>query len=406
MSLRVLIADKSTSIDRVFRLGLQDLGAGVKSVQNGLDVLPMAESYQPHIIFADILLQKKNGYEISKELNQNQKTKHIPVVLMWSPFMELDQKEYQNCGAKAELEKPFEIEVMLQTLNSLVKESQGQSVSESSEFPDVQDQNISEFLDFPEKIKTNFIQKEESHGMEEDKEDMKNNSDFLFIPDQKDQQKEEEKEEEEQQPVDKESILAQSFEKFKPHEPMDMDESHSFFNLEVEQDSDPNEVMETDSDQFQPMDLKADKELELEDFIFQMDSDKTPSPDIYSKTKSASDSLPPSVVNSSPPSLDLHEKDNQETKKPKNMEKPQISISPPYSESQDEDLQVEDFGEKVPSASQKSTHWEQSPLPPEARFVLEKAIKDQLPGIMEKVVREELEKIFKQEIALKKSSKN
>jgi two-component system cell cycle response regulator len=148
MSLRVLLADESASIRKVFQMGLQDFGAEVKSVHNGLDVIEVATNFQPHIVFVDILLQKKNGYEVSQEMRDHAQLKSIPVVLMWSSFMELDQKKYQECGAGAELEKPFDVETMRQLIEQLA--------------PIEDKARISEFLEFPSSISQDFVEEEKA----------------------------------------------------------------------------------------------------------------------------------------------------------------------------------------------------------------------------------------------------
>src|SRR5690606_27290914 len=109
MALRVLLADESSTIKKVFQLALQDFAAELKPVNLGVDVLPVAQSFKPDIIFADVLLQKRNGYEVSAELKQDPALKSIPVVLMWSGFMELDEDKYQASMANAQLEKPFDV---------------------------------------------------------------------------------------------------------------------------------------------------------------------------------------------------------------------------------------------------------------------------------------------------------
>ena len=144
MSLRVLLADESASIRKVFQLGLQDYGAEVKSVQNGLDVIQVAEAFEPDIIFADILLQKKNGYQVSEELQTHQTLKNVPIILMWSSFMELDQTKYKQCQAHGEMEKPFEVDTMRSFIETLVDRTKKQQ--------------LSQFLTFPESIKKEFIE--------------------------------------------------------------------------------------------------------------------------------------------------------------------------------------------------------------------------------------------------------
>jgi two-component system cell cycle response regulator len=135
MALRVLLADESTNIKKVMQLALQDFGVEVKAVPVGLDVLSVAQSFKPNIVFADVLLSKRSGYDVCDDLKKDNLLKSIPVVLMWSGFMELDEAKFKSCKANDRLEKPFDAE----TLRSLVKKY----------VPSVKDNEISNYLSFP-----------------------------------------------------------------------------------------------------------------------------------------------------------------------------------------------------------------------------------------------------------------
>lgn len=108
MALRVLLADNSEAIKKVIQLSLQDFAAEVRSVSVGVDVMDVARQFKPDIIFADILLQKRSGYEVCLDLKTDPELGSIPVILMWSGFMEMDQRKMQDAKADATLEKPFE----------------------------------------------------------------------------------------------------------------------------------------------------------------------------------------------------------------------------------------------------------------------------------------------------------
>lgn len=136
MALRVLLADESSTIKKVMKLALQDFGVDVKSVPLGVDVQQVAKSFQPDVIFADVLLAKMSGYDVAKSLKNDPQLKHIPVVLMWSSFMELDEAKAQECKAEGRLEKPFDAE----SLRNLVKDL----------VPNTKDNLISQFLTFPD----------------------------------------------------------------------------------------------------------------------------------------------------------------------------------------------------------------------------------------------------------------
>lgn len=135
MSLRVLLADESPNIKKVMQITLQDYGVELKTVQLGVDVLTVAQQFKPDIIFVDILLQKKNGYEVCQDLKQDSNLQTTPVILMWSGFMDIDDSKVQEVGANDKIEKPFDTETLRNVIKKYVPITQGQ--------------NLEEFLDFP-----------------------------------------------------------------------------------------------------------------------------------------------------------------------------------------------------------------------------------------------------------------
>lgn len=135
MALRVLLADESSTIKKVFQLALQDFAVDVTAVSMGLDVVPVTRQFKPDIIFCDVLLQKKNGYEVCAELKADAQLKGIPVILMWSGFMELDQDKLQAARADGHLEKPFDVKDLRSLIQQFVPRTQKQRLSEYLSFP-------------------------------------------------------------------------------------------------------------------------------------------------------------------------------------------------------------------------------------------------------------------------------
>lgn len=139
MALRVLLADNSETIKKVIQLTLQEYQLDLRVVTLGVDVLDVALQFKPDIIFVDILLQKKSGYDVAKELKNNVNFKSTPVVLMWSGFMEFDEAKAKESMADARLEKPFDAETLKDLVNKLVIKSDAPKTAA----------DIASFLDFP-----------------------------------------------------------------------------------------------------------------------------------------------------------------------------------------------------------------------------------------------------------------
>tara|TARA_B110001454_G_scaffold219202_1_gene252067 strand:+ start:167864 stop:168901 length:1038 start_codon:yes stop_codon:yes gene_type:complete len=136
MALRVLLADESPTIKKVIQLALQDYSVEVKAVPVGIDVMPIAKVFQPDVIFVDVLLVKKSGYEVARDLKKDPELSKIPVVLLWNSLMGIDEAKAKDSGANKRLEKPFEVE----TLRSIIQELSPKTVSHP----------ISSFLNFDE----------------------------------------------------------------------------------------------------------------------------------------------------------------------------------------------------------------------------------------------------------------
>jgi len=139
MALRVLLADESSTIKKVFQLSLQDFAVDVCAVSLGLDVLPVSRQFKPDIIFCDVLLQKKSGYDVCAELKSDPQFKSVPVVLMWSSFMEVDEDKLQAARADGKLEKPFDVKDLRKVVHDLVPRTRSQRLSGFLSFPKMPD---------------------------------------------------------------------------------------------------------------------------------------------------------------------------------------------------------------------------------------------------------------------------
>ncbi len=139
MALRVLLADESSTIKKVMQLALSDFAVEVKAVPVGLDVLSVTKDFKPDIIFADVLLTKRSGYDVCLDLKADPITSQIPVVLMWSGFMEIDEERVRSSRADRRLEKPFDADHLRSLVQDLVQKTKSNPVSSFLSFPEMPD---------------------------------------------------------------------------------------------------------------------------------------------------------------------------------------------------------------------------------------------------------------------------
>jgi DNA-binding response OmpR family regulator len=88
---------------------------------DGVEGISRALELVPDIIISDILMPKKNGFELCREIKTNEITSHIPVVLLTARD-DVDAKlEGLDCGADDYMLKPFNPDELKMRLRNLIR---------------------------------------------------------------------------------------------------------------------------------------------------------------------------------------------------------------------------------------------------------------------------------------------
>lgn len=144
MALRVLLADESLNIKKNMQLALQDYGVEIRVLLGGDEVAGAAKAFKPDIILMDVLLAKINGYDACAQLKNHPDLRHIPVILMWSSFMELDEGKFRQSRADGRLEKPFDKQTLRKLVQHFVPKTKTQGLSEFLTLPELRSEEADE----------------------------------------------------------------------------------------------------------------------------------------------------------------------------------------------------------------------------------------------------------------------
>lgn len=120
-ALKMLLADDSVTIQKVIDLTFGSEGVEVTAVNNGDQAISQLEEVAPDIVLADVFMPGKTGYEVCEYIKKDERTRHIPVMLLVGSFEPFDEAEARRVGADAVMTKPFQsIRELINKVNVLL----------------------------------------------------------------------------------------------------------------------------------------------------------------------------------------------------------------------------------------------------------------------------------------------
>ncbi|MEL6276287.1 MAG: ATP-binding protein, partial [Bacteroidota bacterium] len=100
--------------------GLLATNYRVEMARNGLLGVEKAYELVPDIIISDIMMPEMDGYELCATLKADERTSHVPIILLTAKVTQKDKIEGLAKGADAFLTKPFEKEELFIRLEKLI----------------------------------------------------------------------------------------------------------------------------------------------------------------------------------------------------------------------------------------------------------------------------------------------
>lgn len=104
---KVLIIEDEKDLAELLAFNLEKAGFAATSVHDGKLGLERAVADQPDLILLDLMLPGLSGTEVCKALRKDQRTAHIPVIMITAKGDEIDRVVGFEVGADDYIVKPF-----------------------------------------------------------------------------------------------------------------------------------------------------------------------------------------------------------------------------------------------------------------------------------------------------------
>ncbi|MCH9028316.1 MAG: response regulator, partial [Bacteroidetes bacterium] len=92
----------------------------VIQAMNGEDGIVEAQESIPDLIITDVMMPKMDGFEFSKKIRRNEKTSHIPIIMLTAKASLDDKIEGLETGVDAYLTKPFSTKELIARVSNLI----------------------------------------------------------------------------------------------------------------------------------------------------------------------------------------------------------------------------------------------------------------------------------------------
>ncbi|MCW3789512.1 two-component regulator propeller domain-containing protein [Plebeiibacterium sediminum] len=119
----ILVVEDNLDIQEYLNQELKDDYLILKA-KDGLEGLNMALNHIPDLIISDVMMPEMDGIEMCSKIKNDEKTCHIPVVMLTAKTSNNAQVDGLKTGADVYIPKPFSIDVLKAQIESIFKNRQ------------------------------------------------------------------------------------------------------------------------------------------------------------------------------------------------------------------------------------------------------------------------------------------
>lgn len=116
----ILVVEDSPTHRNLITIPLTRLGYRISTAENGEDAILKAAREMPDLIVLDVILPKKNGFQVCRHLKMTPATKDIKILMLTSKDQSSDRFWGLRQGADDYMTKPFKEAELVAAVDRLI----------------------------------------------------------------------------------------------------------------------------------------------------------------------------------------------------------------------------------------------------------------------------------------------
>ena len=130
----ILLAEDEPALGQIIKESLETRDFNVLLCENGEKAYQIYTSEKPELLVLDVMMPKKDGFTLAKEIRSIDQT--IPIIFLTAKSQTQDVVEGFTIGGNDYLKKPFSMEELIVRINNLLNKTKLQKTTEMIPFGD------------------------------------------------------------------------------------------------------------------------------------------------------------------------------------------------------------------------------------------------------------------------------
>ncbi len=124
---KILAVDDERHIARLVQVNLERQGHQVTVAYDGEEALQKVAQDRPDLIVCDVMMPRKDGFQVLTELKANPETADIPVIMLTAKAQDADVFRGWSSGVDCYLTKPFQPAELINFVQRVLESQDGGS---------------------------------------------------------------------------------------------------------------------------------------------------------------------------------------------------------------------------------------------------------------------------------------